>query len=388
MFLPAGRSVSGETSTRKAAAMLDFLIAEPGETMLRTLADALNSVDIGIILLNPEMRVRFINDRQIDLLRVSSDLLATGPQYRELVAFAVSKAWFAAPLHQTADFIAQQEHAVLAGPIPPTRIDLMDGRRLLFACKPCSDGGRILTYVDISEELEREAQAAVAHVSAEMRFRTETLEDQGAHLASLAEAVDESARKVELAVLELESEIVERRKLEVELRRLATEDGLTGILNRSAFMAAGQREMEHMQQFDQTLVVLMFDVDHFKAINDRYGHEGGDLALRHLSSLLRSDLRDGDLLGRLGGEEFAIVLPGASLDVAGTIAERLRSCVEASRLAFGEHVIGMTISVGLAVRQATDRTIEPIIARADAALYRAKRAGRNRVERNLAMVPA
>jgi two-component system cell cycle response regulator len=138
--------------------------------------------------------------------------------------------------------------------------------------------------------------------------------------------------------------------------------------------------MERAGQFDHGVVVLMLDVDHFKAINDRYGHAGGDLALQHLIATLRSGIRDGDLLGRLGGEEFGIVLPTASTKSAGELAERLRSRIAASRLPFGGRVIEMTISIGMSSRLDTDRSIEQVTARADAALYRAKGEGRNRVE--------
>jgi diguanylate cyclase (GGDEF)-like protein len=360
--------------------MFDLLTAEPTETMLHTLADALDHVDIGIVLLNRDMRVRFINRRMTELFDYPAALLASGPHYRELLAFVAANAGLTVPPEQLADFIAQREAAVRAGSTAPMRIELVDGRRVLFGCKACSDGGRILTYADISHELKCEAQAAIEHANAELRFSTEVLEDQGAYLATLAEAADENARQVELARLQLETEIAERRHLEAELRRQASTDGLTGILNRSAFMSAGQHAMERVRSGELSLSVLMFDVDHFKTINDRYGHAGGDAALQDLVGLLRSGLREGDSIGRLGGEEFAIVLPATSPGVAGEVAERLRGRVEAHRLVFGDRVIEMTVSAGVATRRPTERMIEPVIARADAALYRAKRAGRNRVE--------
>lgn len=359
--------------------MHHFLIAEPDQTMLQALADALNCVDVGIVLLDPDMRVRFVNDRLIELFDLPWAVLSTEPSFRDLAVFVGVNGRLTVPPDLLDDFIAQRVNAVQAGSIPPTRIDLANKMRVLFSCKICPDGGRVLTYAEISQELNREAQDAMQNISAELRFRTELLEDQGAYLASLAEAADESARKVEIARLELEHEIVERRRLETDLRRLATTDGLTGILNRSAFLAAGQREMEWVRPVDHVVVLLMVDVDHFKAINDQFGHAGGDLALQHLVETLRSGLRESDLLGRLGGEEFAIVLHASSSEIAENVAERLRSRVEAERLAFDDRVIEMTISVGLAVRQATDHSIEQLIARADAALYHAKHSGRNRV---------
>src|SRR5580692_3651454 len=156
--------------------MCQFLIAEPDETMLRTLVDALNCVDIGIILLNRDMRVRFINNRLLELFDLPPALLATGLHYRELVAFSAINGRFAVPPDQLDDFIEPRVCAVQSGSIPPTRIDLANKKRVLFSCKTCSDGGRVLTYADISQELHREAQDAIEQISAELRFRTEVLE--------------------------------------------------------------------------------------------------------------------------------------------------------------------------------------------------------------------
>lgn len=363
--------------------MSQYLIAEPTQSMLRTLADALNFVDIGIILLNRDMRVRFINHCQQEMFGLPQALLANGPHYQDLLDFAADNGLYAVPAAELSDFLVQRAAAVHAGSIPPTRVDLADGRRLLFSCRACSDGGRILTYADISQELVREARDASEQFSAELRFSTETLEDQGAYLASLAEAAHESVRNVEIARLALEREVAERRHLETELRRMATTDGLTGALNRSAFLTAGEGAMDRIRPPEQALVVLMVDVDHFKAVNDRYGHAGGDLALKHVVATLRSAIRDHDLLGRLGGEEFAVVLPSVTLGTADEIAEGVRARIEASGVMYGDRLIEMTVSVGLAVRQATDLSIEQVIARADAALYQAKTNGRNRVVKEL-----
>ncbi len=363
--------------------MHHFLIAEPNETMLRMLTDALNCVDIGVILLNRDMRVRFINDRQIELFDLPQALLSSGPHFRDLVAFAATNGRIEISSEEVDQFIAERVDAVRAGSIQPTRLALANEVRVLFSCKPCSDGGRVLTYAEISQGLNGEAQHAMENVTADLRFQTEILEEQGAYLASLAEAADESARKVEIARLDLEKEIAERRNLEKELRRLATTDGLTGVLNRSALLAAGQREMDWVRPVGQAVVLLMIDVDHFKGINDRYGHAGGDLALKHLVATLRFGLREGDLLGRMGGEEFAVVLQSGSAEIAEVVAERLRSRVEREHVAFGDQIIEMTISIGLAVQQAADQSIERLMARADAALYNAKWSGRNRVKKDL-----
>ena len=178
--------------------------------------------------------------------------------------------------------------------------------------------------------------------------------------------------------------MAEQRQLEAQLRRLANIDGLTGALNRTTFMASAQDLLEQ----GRTLTALMLDVDHFKAINDRYGHAAGDYALQQLVAMHQAEIRDKDLLGRLGGEEFAVVLPVCSPNEATAVAERLRRRVAQTRLIIGDNKFTMTVSVGVAVRQQADFKIDQVIARADTALYQAKASGRNRVITALAATAA
>jgi diguanylate cyclase (GGDEF)-like protein len=373
--------------------MPQFLISEPAEAILSTLGEALDLVDFGIVLLNRDLRVRFINRRYAEMWQLPDALLATGPEFRDLMEYAGGNSWYDVPEADLPAFLDQREAAVRAGSISATPIDLRDGRRVLFRCVACPDGGRILTFDDISPakrelDLQREAQNAAERMGAELRFSNETLESQAAYLASMAEAAEENARKANAARQQLEHEIAERRKLEAQLREMATTDALTGALNRVQLMNLGQRELERARRIGQGLAVLMLDIDHFKAINDRYGHPVGDLALQHVVGTLRSRLRRIDLLGRLGGEEFAILLPAIPLEGAEHVAERLRAGVAETPLERGEDRIGMTVSIGLAFGHQTDRGFEQLIARADAALYRAKGGGRNRVEKDQQAIAA
>jgi diguanylate cyclase (GGDEF)-like protein len=366
--------------------MSQFLIAGTAgtaETALSTLVAALNQMDIGILVLDRDLRIRFCNRRQMAIFGVLTEVPAPGMTYRELLDLGCTCARLAVPADNPAAWCERREAEVRAATIPPTHIDLNDGSRLLVACKACPDGGRILTYTDVSRESRADELRAMEQVNAELRYNNEIMEDHAARLASLAEATDESARRVEEAKQALEREVVERRQLEARLRQMATTDGLTGALNRSGFMALSQNELDQRANSDRVMALMMLDVDHFKSINDCYGHAGGDLALQHLVTALGSRTRRGDLLGRLGGEEFAILLPEVGPAEAERLAERLVAHIAASPVTYGGRSIEMTVSVGLTMATGTDQTIERVIARADDALYRAKESGRNRVVKDL-----
>jgi len=359
--------------------MPQFLPARATGAALHVLVDALDEVDVGIILLDRDMRVRFLNRCVSEIFGLPAEPLPAHTTYPDLLDRAASRSWVAASAAERAALVEQRVTAVRAGSIAPMHLDLSDGRRLVFACKACPDGGRILTYTDVSAELRPEAMDAMEQINAELRFSNETMEDHAAQLASLAEATDESVRKAEEAKHALEREIVERRELEAQLRRMATTDGLTGALNRAGFLALSQKELERAVDSGRGLALMMLDVDHFKSINDRYGHAGGDLALKHLVAMIGSRTRRSDLLGRLGGEEFAILLPAIAAEDAESLARRLVAHIAVSTVPYGERTISLTVSIGLAMAARTDRAIERIIARADEALYRAKEGGRNRV---------
>jgi len=169
----------------------------------------------------------------------------------------------------------------------------------------------------------------------------------------------------------------EQRAREATL--LASTDELTGIANRRAFLRHLDREIEGSTEFGWPLAVAMFDVDHFKAVNDGYGHAVGDRVLRLIAERASAVVRSGDLVGRLGGEEFGILMPGATAEDAAIVAERLRQAMETPRAGEEAGLPTVTVSVGIAARE--DQTdAGALLAVADAALYAAKDAGRNRVK--------
>lgn len=174
--------------------------------------------------------------------------------------------------------------------------------------------------------------------------------------------------------------ITAKRRAEQRAREatlLASTDELTGIANRRAFMGQLDREIAGATEFGWPLAVAMFDVDHFKLVNDRYGHAVGDRVLQLIAARAASVVRGGDLVGRLGGEEFGILMPGATLDEAAHVAERLREAME-KVAELDESLPGVTISIGIAAREA-QRSAKELLAAADVALYAAKGEGRNRV---------
>ncbi|GGY13018.1 sensor domain-containing diguanylate cyclase [Paludibacterium paludis] len=172
-------------------------------------------------------------------------------------------------------------------------------------------------------------------------------------------------------------DISDRKKLENRLRDQARTDSLTGALNHGSFRGALDKAIAESRTDGAELSLVLMDVDHFKFINDHFGHAAGDVTLKRLVDLARDELRDHDILGRLGGEEFGIVLSGAGADQAANIAERLRGAFEA---AGGEGPLPLfTASFGVAVMEGRD-TVASLMERADRALYRAKHGGRNRVE--------
>ncbi|MCL7462407.1 diguanylate cyclase [Pseudomonas sp. NW5] len=177
------------------------------------------------------------------------------------------------------------------------------------------------------------------------------------------------------------TDVTERKRIEAELLEFATTDFLTQLPNRRHLMSQIEAELAHMQRSaDHCTAVLMCDLDHFKSINDQWGHATGDLALRHFAGILRAQLRKSDMAGRIGGEEFAVLLRGANLAEAMAFARRVQQQLAQAPLQHGEQCIAMTLSIGVAVLMASDTSVDAALSRSDMALYRAKSSGRNRIE--------
>lgn len=181
---------------------------------------------------------------------------------------------------------------------------------------------------------------------------------------------------------ELRLSLKVERSLRDELSVLADTDELTDALNRRGVLTHLNSELARCRRFISPIAVLMIDIDHFKSINDTFGHAAGDTVIRALADTSRKQLRETDILGRVGGEEFLVILPMMEFEGAQAVAERIRECVEKLEIRQSEKPIQITISIGVAVYRHDD-TADRIMARADTALYQAKHMGRNRVESSI-----
>jgi len=199
------------------------------------------------------------------------------------------------------------------------------------------------------------------------------------HIESDGCAICDARGKV-TKVLVVSRDITERKRMETELLQMATTDYLTGLPNRRYFLARLEEEHSRMQRLQgQRAAILMLDLDHFKRVNDRFGHALGDACLKHVAALIRCELRKIDTAGRLGGEEFGIILSGADVTSAQVFAERLRLKVADTACVLKDQVIRMTVSIGLVAVDGNEADIYDALARADRALYGAKDNGRNRL---------
>ena len=210
-----------------------------------------------------------------------------------------------------------------------------------------------------------------------------TLVDVNRGLTELNQSYEVMVRRLEALITEKEALAKNLAEANLRLEAMAMSDPLTGLANRRAVEAALSRDLARADREGNWLSIVSLDVDHFKRVNDTYGHAGGDQVLVALGDLLRTALRAGDLAGRIGGEEFLTILPDTDPDGAVIAAERLRTRIAAQRLTLPAGELSFTSSLGVASLKGPGclRSAAALVERADAALYEAKRGGRNRVVR-------
>jgi diguanylate cyclase (GGDEF)-like protein len=286
---------------------------------LVSLRAALDQSEVGVVLLDSEMRAQFINRAFRRLWRLSDEAAARKPAFIELMYHGRNTKAFAVPDDKVDAYISEQTALIQAGDEKPVDIRRVGGNVLRSRCKVLTDGGRMMTYGDVSD-LVRSAE---------------------------------------------------------DMAALALRDALTGIYNRRHFMARLDDEWKRFRRYERPMSMLMLDIDHFKSVNDRYGHDVGDQIIIAVAGVCGTQTRDSDVLARIGGEEFAILLPETNLKDAHVVAERLRAAVAAHPLASNAGPVPVTVSIGSAC--ADSKALDPtaLIKRADEALYAAKRSGRN-----------
>jgi diguanylate cyclase (GGDEF)-like protein len=305
--LGGGQDLSPET-----AAMAAQVVA------LRAIVDDL---DYGIVVLDQERRVQFINRAFRRFWRVPDELAESRQSFVRLMYHGRGAAAYAVAHDRLGDYVARQMDLIRTGEEQPLNIELANGEVIQFRCKALPNGGRLLTYGNVSE------------------------------LAHQAEA----------------------------LERLASVDGMTGLNNRRHFLVLAESEWSRFRRYGRPLALLMIDIDLFKSINDKYGHDVGDDVIKSVAEVLQNNKRTSDVAGRLGGEEFALILPEATLDSALTAAERLRQLVADGAINVEGCRLSVTISIGASAGDADMSGVDELLKQADVALYAAKCAGRNRV---------
>ena len=165
----------------------------------------------------------------------------------------------------------------------------------------------------------------------------------------------------------------------VKMRQLADTDFLTGLMNRRAFLAVADDAVAFCRSYRRSMATLMIDIDHFKKINDTYGHAAGDDAIKRIAGIIGECIRTTDKAARFGGEEFVVVLREIDQETALLLADRIRHSIEESTIFHGTTTMTATVSIGVAMFGESDRDVQDLIERADQGLYVAKKTGRNRI---------
>jgi diguanylate cyclase (GGDEF)-like protein len=292
---------------------------------LHILQAALDHVDYGVILLDESLRARFINRASRALWSIPAALADSRPHFRDLMRNACDGGAFSLPPAALEAYIEQRVALVRAGDETPIDLHLASGSTVRFRCETLPAGGRFLSYTDVTD-LVRHAEA---------------------------------------------------------LERLATTDELTGIWNRRHFLALAAGPWARFVRERAPLAVLVLDLDLFKSINDRFGHDVGDAVIAHAAGVCGRLKRETDILARFGGEEFVLLMPDTCGADAVAFAEALRQRIEAEPLAVGTEFLRITTSIGVAEADPTMASLGDLLKRADQALYDAKRDGRNRVRTRL-----
>jgi diguanylate cyclase (GGDEF)-like protein len=287
-------------------------------TLLHT---ALDNVNDGVLLLDSELRVQFMNHKLRQYWGISKEQAAHHPTYLDLIRNAPHAGAHEVAPDKLDAFLASRVEAIRSATPAVRDAKLADGRTIRVHCSITANDGRMLTYCDVTDLVR----------NAEM------------------------------------------------LEKLATIDSMTGLFNRRHFLGSAEGEWSRFQRYQRPLSLLAIDIDHFKSVNDRYGHAVGDEAIVSVADACQQGKRASDIVARLGGEEFVMLLPETDQAQAMIVAERLRERVAAHVLRAHKVQFKVTISIGVAGATISMSGIDALLRSADQALYQAKSEGRNRV---------
>ncbi len=418
--------------------------AEAENRELESLRAAIDQINLGVLLLDKDMRARFMSRAMIRFGNLPENVADSAPYLRDLLRLGCDTGVFPVPRHKREKFIEARIAQVQGGDPIPRELRLGNGDIARMQCAVLPDGGRLLTYTLVTdlvrqaEELQNlrvaldqaddgivllDRDLRVEFMNREVRLRGKLTEpppgekplfgdvlrrvaengvysqpnpDIEQHVAQrLAWVRSEDAAPYDFvrsdgritrvknlklrdgAHLLIYSDETDAVRHVDELEELASIDGLTGLYNRRHFLGLADIAWDTYRAGRQPLSMLMFDIDRFKAVNDRFGHDAGDRVLARVADVCREEKRGADIAVRLGGEEFALLLPETHLDDALIFAERLRAAV-AERTGSND-VPAVTISVGVAGATNATADFEELLKLTDRALYAAKNAGRNKV---------
>jgi diguanylate cyclase (GGDEF)-like protein len=422
--------------------------ARGGDALMRSqmlaLRAALDHVPTGIVLLDPQLRARLINQSFREMWRLPDEIADSNPSILTLLHHGRDTGAYEVPDPELDALVERRVRGIAAGDPTPTDLRRTNGDVVRVQCTPLPDGGRMLTYTPVTDIVRYSDELKLLHDALEnvqdgvllldsglnatfmnqrMRRFWDVSEEEAASrptYASLVRRVHRAsapdlspgelakfpAKRVEEVktgdhVRDLQTpdgrrirahcttmanggrmltyvDITDLTQKAKMLETLATTDPLTGLFNRRHFLERLDAEWSRFQRYYRSVSVLMLDIDHFKSINDRYGHGVGDEAIKAVAAACLDGKRKSDVVGRLGGEEFAVLLPETNLSRARIVAERIRKRVMAVRLEAEQVQFGVTVSVGIAEASVSMSGIDALMSAADHALYQAKGAGRNR----------
>ena len=299
------------------------------EAELAALRAIVDELDSGVVVLDAERRVQVVNRAFRRFWRLPEEIASSRQTFVKLMYHGRGIRGYAVSADKLGEYVTKQLELIRSGDERPLSIHLANGEVIQFRCKALPNGGRLLTYSNVSE------------------------------LADQAES----------------------------LERLACLDGLTALNNRRHFLALAESEWSRFHRYGRPLALLMIDIDFFKSVNDTYGHDAGDAVIKAVADVLQKRKRTTDIAGRLGGEEFGLILPEGTLESAVVAGERLRQLVAGRPVAIENRFISVTISVGASVADAAMSGFDELLKQADVALYEAKNSGRNRVCRFTKQAP-